>query len=79
MRSRSEAFPESKQERHKVVAIRAGGERSKTIHSADPKRGRLNVRQPFYKNYDTAPIALRAHCHESEPISFRNIGVGKLP
>ncbi len=31
--------------------------------------------QPFYKQYDAAPIKLQAHGDPSEPISFRNIWV----
>lgn len=33
----------------------------------------------FYKAYDAAPIKLQAHGDPSEPISFRNIWVRKLP
>jgi hypothetical protein len=36
------------------------------------------IGQPFYKNYDTAPIKLQAHGDPSEPISFRNIWVREL-
>jgi hypothetical protein len=38
----------------------------------------LNVGQPFYRKYDTAPIKLQAHGDQSEPISFRNIWVRRL-
>jgi hypothetical protein len=38
----------------------------------------LNVGQPFYKKYDTAPIKLQAHGDPSQPISFRNIWVRPL-
>ncbi|HEY1766778.1 MAG TPA: DUF1080 domain-containing protein [Terracidiphilus sp.] len=34
--------------------------------------------QPFYKQYDAAPIKLQAHGDKSEPISFRNIWVRPL-
>ena len=34
--------------------------------------------QPFYKQYDAAPIKLQAHGDPSEPISFRNIWVREL-
>jgi hypothetical protein len=34
--------------------------------------------QPFYKEYNTAPIKLQAHGDQSEPISFRNIWVREL-
>jgi hypothetical protein len=36
------------------------------------------IGQPFYKQYDTAPIKLQAHGDRSEPISFRNIWVREL-
>jgi Domain of Unknown Function (DUF1080) len=36
------------------------------------------IGQPFYKNYDAAPIKLQAHGDRSEPISFRNIWVREL-
>ncbi len=39
----------------------------------------LYIGQPFYKNYDRAPIKLQAHGDKSEPISFRNIWVRELP
>jgi hypothetical protein len=35
--------------------------------------------KPFYRPYDEAPIKLQAHGDPSEPISFRNIWVRKLP
>jgi hypothetical protein len=38
----------------------------------------LYLGQPFYKNFDTAPIKLQAHGDKSEPISFRNIWVREL-
>jgi len=34
--------------------------------------------QPFYKQFDAAPIKLQAHGDPSEPISFRNIWVREL-
>jgi hypothetical protein len=36
------------------------------------------IGQPFYKQYDTAPIKLQAHGDPSAPISFRNIWVREL-
>lgn len=36
------------------------------------------IGQPFYKNYDAAPIKLQAHGDPSQPISFRNIWVREL-
>lgn len=36
------------------------------------------IGQPFYKEYDAAPIKLQAHGDKSEPISFRNIWVREL-
>jgi hypothetical protein len=36
------------------------------------------IGQPFYKQFDGAPIKLQAHGDESEPISFRNIWVREL-
>ena len=39
----------------------------------------LYIGQPFYKQYDTAPIKLQAHGDPSPPISFRNIWVRELP
>jgi hypothetical protein len=38
----------------------------------------LYIGQPFYKQYDRAPIKLQAHGDRSEPISFRNIWVREL-
>jgi Domain of Unknown Function (DUF1080) len=38
----------------------------------------LYIGQPFYKEYDRAPIKLQAHPDPSEPISFRNIWVREL-
>ena len=38
----------------------------------------LYIGQPFYKQYDRAPIKLQAHGDKSEPISFRNIWVREL-
>ena len=38
----------------------------------------LYIGQPFYKQYDRAPIKLQAHGDRSEPISFRNIWVRDL-
>ena len=39
----------------------------------------LYIGKPFYKKYDSAPIKLQAHGDKSEPMSFRNIWVRKLP
>lgn len=36
------------------------------------------IGQPFYKQFDGAPIKLQAHGDQSEPISFRNIWVREL-
>jgi hypothetical protein len=36
------------------------------------------IGQPFYKQYDSAPIKLQAHGDKSEPDSFRNIWVREL-
>ena len=36
------------------------------------------IGQPFYKEYERAPIKLQAHGDPSEPISFRNIWVREL-
>ena len=36
------------------------------------------IGQPFYKQYDSAPIKLQAHGDKSEPISYRNIWIRKL-
>jgi len=37
------------------------------------------IGKPFYKACTEAPIKLQAHSDKSEPISFRNIWVIKLP
>jgi len=37
------------------------------------------IGQPFYKEFDSAPIKLQAHGDPSPPISFRNIWVRELP
>jgi len=37
------------------------------------------IGQPFYKQFDGAPIKLQAHGDKSEPLSFRNIWVRELP
>jgi Domain of Unknown Function (DUF1080) len=37
------------------------------------------IGKPFYKAYSEAPIKLQAHGDKSEPLSFRNIWVVKLP
>ena len=39
----------------------------------------LYIGKPFYKAFTEAPIKLQAHGDKSEPISFRNIWVVKLP
>jgi len=39
----------------------------------------LYIGKPFYKAYDEAPIKLQAHGDPSQPISFRNIWVRRLP
>jgi hypothetical protein len=39
----------------------------------------LYIGKPFYKAYSEAPIKLQAHGDKSEPISFRNIWVVRLP
>ena len=39
----------------------------------------LHIGKPFYKAFTEAPIKLQAHGDKSEPISFRNIWVMKLP
>jgi hypothetical protein len=39
----------------------------------------LYIGKPFYKSLDSAPIKLQAHGDHSQPISFRNIWVRKLP
>ncbi len=36
------------------------------------------IGQPFYKQFDAAPIKLQAHGDKSQPISFRNIWVREL-
>ena len=36
------------------------------------------IGQPFYKQYDAAPIKLQAHGDPSQPISFRNIWLREL-
>jgi hypothetical protein len=36
------------------------------------------IGQPFYTQYDSAPIKLQAHGDTSEPISFRNIWVREI-
>jgi hypothetical protein len=36
------------------------------------------IGQPFYTQYDSAPIKLQAHGDPSEPISFRNIWVREI-
>lgn len=38
----------------------------------------LYIGQPFYKQYEAAPIKLQAHGDLSEPLSFRNIWVREL-
>lgn len=39
----------------------------------------LYIGKPFYKAYEEAPIKLQAHGDKSEPLSFRNIWIRKLP
>ena len=49
------------------------------INHFELKGETLDIGQPRYKAFDTAPIKLQAHGDGSAPISFRNIWVRELP